>query len=126
MRSVLGLVLLLLPLASGWADEAGKLEWSRDSALAWLALIDNGEIERVLKKPSIGRRNFLHCGSAKGAKRLCAAYTLVLSAKALGLDVQAYLTDVINKLAAGWPLRQIRQLVPDAWAAARAAEQASE
>lgn len=88
--------------------------------------IDNGEIERVLKKPCIGRRNFLHCGSAKGAKRLCAAYTLVLSAKALGLDVQAYLTDVINKLAAGWPLRQIRQLVPDAWAAARAAEQASE
>jgi transposase len=83
--------------------------------------IDNGEIERVLKKPCVGRKNYLHCGSVAGAKRLAAAYTLVLSCKALGLNVNAYLVDVSTKLAAGWPLRRIRELVPDAWAAARAA-----
>lgn len=82
--------------------------------------IDNGEIERVLKKPCVGRKNYLHCGSVAGAKRLAAAYTLVLSCKGLGISVNEYLVDVIGKLAAGWPLRHIRELVPDAWAAARA------
>lgn len=82
--------------------------------------IDNGEIERVLKKPCVGRKNYLHCGSVAGAKRLAAAYTLVLSCKGLGINVNEYLVDVITKLAAGWPMRRIRELVPDAWAAARA------
>lgn len=81
--------------------------------------IDNGEIERILKKPCVGRKNYLHCGSVAGAKRLAAAYTLVLSCKNLGINVNDYLVDVITKLANGWPLRRIRELVPDAWAAAR-------
>jgi hypothetical protein len=83
--------------------------------------IDNGEIERVLKKPCVGRKNYLHCGSVQGAKRLAAAYTLVMSCKALGINVNEYLVDIITKLAAGWKLSRIRELVPDAWAAARAA-----
>jgi len=83
--------------------------------------IDNGEIERVLKKPCVGRKNYLHCGSVPGAQRLAAAYTLVLSCKGLGIKVNDYLVDVITKLAAGWPLLRIRELVPDAWAAAHAA-----
>lgn len=82
--------------------------------------IDNGAIERELKKPCVGRRNYLHCGSTDGAKRLAAAYTLVLSAKAVGLNVTEYLTDVIDKLASGWDVARIRELVPDAWAAPRA------
>lgn len=82
--------------------------------------IDNGAIERELKKPCIGRRNYLHCGSIEGAKRLAAAYTLVLSAKAVGINVAEYLTDVIEKLAGEWDVARIRELVPDAWAAARA------
>jgi hypothetical protein len=80
--------------------------------------IDNGEIERVLKKPCVGRKNYLRAGSVAGAKRLAAAYTPVLSCKGLGINVNDYLVDVITKLAAGWPLRRIRELVPDAWAAA--------
>ncbi len=76
--------------------------------------IDNGEIERVLKKPSpcVGRNNYLHCGLVDGAKRLAAAYTLMLSCKGLGLNVNDYLVDVINKLAARWPMSRIRELVP--------------
>jgi len=82
--------------------------------------IDNGAIERELKKPCVGRRNYLHAGSIDGAKRLAAAYTLVLSAKAVGINVTDYLTDVIEKLAGGWDVARLRELVPDAWAAARA------
>ena len=88
--------------------------------------IDNGEIERVLKKPCVGRKNYLHCGSVVGAKRLAAAYTLVLSCKGLGINVNDYLVDVITKLGNGWPLRRIRELVPDAWAAARAVDSATD
>jgi transposase len=88
--------------------------------------IDNGEIERVLKKPCVGRKNYLHCGSVVGAKRLAAAYTLVLSCKGLGINVHEYLVDVITKLGNGWPLRRIRELVPDAWAAARAVDSATD
>ncbi|MEE9382520.1 MAG: transposase domain-containing protein [Nannocystaceae bacterium] len=67
-----------------------------------------------------GGKTTLHCGSVDGVKRLAAAYTLVLSCKGLGLNVNDNLVDVINKLAAGWPLSRIRELVPDACAAARA------
>ena len=79
----------------------------------------------VLKKPCVGRKNYLHCGSVAGAKRLAAAYTLVLSCKALGINVRDYLVDVITKVASGWPLRRIRELVPDAWATAQASATAA-
>jgi hypothetical protein len=92
-----------------------------------------GPFSRALKrdracpqKARIGRKNYLHCGSVPGAKRLAAAYTLVMSCKALGINVADYLVDVITKLGNGWPLRRIRELVPDAWAAARAAAPAAD
>ena len=78
--------------------------------------IDNGEIERVLKKPCLGRRNFLHTDSAKGGERLATAYTLVQSCEALRISVREYLINVIEKLAGGWPMRRICELVPDRWA----------
>ena len=81
--------------------------------------IDNGEIERTLKEPCIGRRNFLHTGSVTGGKRLATAYTLVQSCRALNIPVSTYLVDVIEKLASGWPLRRLSELIPDQWARAR-------
>jgi len=78
--------------------------------------IDNGQTERQIRKPAIGRKNFLFSGSADAAKRLAAAYTLVQSCKNLGFPARGYLIDVIGKLERGWPLRRIRELVPDRWA----------
>ena len=78
--------------------------------------IDNGHTERTIKEPAIGRKNFLFTGSADAAKRLAGAYTLVQSCRSLGIDTRAYLIDLIDKLEAGWPLRRLRELVPDRWA----------
>ena len=78
--------------------------------------IDNGEIERTLKEPCIGRRNFLHTGSVQGGNRLATGYTLVQSCRSLGISVPAYLIDVIEKLSDGWPLRRLSELIPDRWA----------
>lgn len=78
--------------------------------------IDNGDIERTLRDPCLGRKNFLHAGSVAGAKRLATAYTLVMSCRALGINTREYLIDVITKLVAGWPMRRLCELVPNRWA----------
>jgi len=78
--------------------------------------IDNGQTERTIKEPAIGRKNYLFTGSANAAKRLAGAYTLVQSCRNLGIDTRAYLIDVIDKLERGWPMRCLRELVPDRWA----------
>lgn len=78
--------------------------------------IDNGHTERAIRRPCIGRNNYLFTGSPEAAKRLAGAYTLVQSCRALGIDVRTYLIDVIRKLEADWPLRRLGELVPDRWA----------
>jgi transposase len=77
--------------------------------------LDNGKVERAIREPAIGRRNFLFTGSAEAARRLAAAYTLVQSCRALGISTRSYLIDVLDKLEAGWSLRRIGELVPDRW-----------
>jgi hypothetical protein len=81
--------------------------------------IDNGAVERAIRKPAVGRRNFLFTGSADAARRLAAAYTLVLSCRELGISTREYLIDIIEKLEGGWPMRRLVELLPHNWAAAR-------
>jgi transposase len=81
--------------------------------------IDNGRVERLIREPALGRKNFLFTGSVDGAKRLAAAYSLVQSCRNLGFGARDYLIDVIGKLEAGWPLRRIVELLPDRWAIER-------
>lgn len=77
--------------------------------------IDNGDVERGMRRIAIGRRNWLFAGASTGAPRLAVAYTLVESGRRLGLPVHAYLLDVLHKLDAGWPMRRITELTPEAW-----------
>jgi transposase len=81
--------------------------------------IDNGRVERLIREPALGRKNFLFTGSTDGAKRLAAAYCLVQSCRNLGFGARDYLIDIIGKLETGWPLRRIAELVPDRWALER-------
>jgi transposase len=87
--------------------------------------IDNGRVERAIREPAIGRKNFLFTGSAAAGARLAAAYTLVLSCRALGISTHDYLVDVITRIAAGWPARQLVELMPQNWAASRRSTAAS-
>jgi transposase len=81
--------------------------------------IDNGKVERAIREPAIGRRNFLFTGSADAAQRLAEAYTLVQSCRGLGISTREYLVDVLHKLEHGWPVRRVAELVPDRWARER-------
>ena len=88
--------------------------------------IDNGRVERRIRLFAVARRGFLFTGSVRGGERLAIAFTLVDNCLALGVDPERYLVDVIDKLERGWPLRRLSELIPQNWAAEKAAENGSE
>ena len=61
--------------------------------------IDNNAAERALRAVALGRKNFLFAGSDAGGERAAAIYSLVGSAKLNGLDPEAYLRFVIERIA---------------------------
>jgi transposase len=59
--------------------------------------IDNNWAENQIRPFAIGRRNWLFMGNATGAWASSIIYSLVITAKANGLDPWKYLVDVLNK-----------------------------
>jgi hypothetical protein len=45
-------------------------------------------------------------------------YSVIWTARMHGVDPRAYIRDVLESIAAGWPQRELRALLPDAWLAA--------
>jgi transposase len=82
--------------------------------------IDTGLLERSLRGPALGRKNYLFFGSLGGGRTAATLYSVVQSAKLYHLDVTAYLTDALRRLAALLPTdtSAIRELLPDRWALA--------
>jgi len=78
--------------------------------------IDNGGVERAIRTVALGRRNYLFAGSDTGAERAAIAYTILGSCALVGIDPWAYLRDVFAKLASGWPMSRIEELLPSVWA----------
>jgi transposase len=83
--------------------------------------IDNGEVERQLRRVATGRRNYLFAGSDDGAVRLATAYTVLACCRMHGVDPLAYMTDVLRKISDDWPNERLDDLLPHRWAALRAA-----
>ena len=77
--------------------------------------IDNGIIERLHRRPAVGRRNYLFAGSHEGAKRAAIAYSLCATCNLLEIDPVAYLADVLPALARGVAIAEIRALTPASW-----------
>ncbi|MCH9688641.1 MAG: transposase [Deltaproteobacteria bacterium] len=77
--------------------------------------LDNGEVERVIRGPAMGRRNWLFAGSDEGAKRAAVVLTVLETAKRAGVDLRAYLVDVLTKIAGGWKQSRIDELLPHRW-----------
>ena len=57
------------------------------------------------------RKNFLVFGSDAGGKRAAAIYSRVETAKLNGLDPEAYLRDVFERIA-DHPINRIEELLP--------------
>ncbi len=61
--------------------------------------LDNNTAERGMRAIAIGRKNWLFAGSARGGRSAAIAYTLIETAKLNGVDPQAWLTDVLKRIA---------------------------
>ncbi|MEF3129763.1 IS66 family transposase [Rhizobium leguminosarum] len=60
--------------------------------------MDNNAAERALRPIGIGRKNWLFAGADTGAETLARAMTIIETAKMNGLDPQAYLADVLDRI----------------------------
>jgi transposase len=73
--------------------------------------IDNNAAERSLRGVALGRKNYLFAGSDAGGERAAAIYSLIGSAKLNGLDPEAYLREVLTRIA-DHPINHIDELLP--------------
>ena len=84
--------------------------------------VDNGIVERLHRRPAIGRRNFLFAGSFAGANRAAIAYTVLGCCQLANVDPVDYLRDVLPKLARGGvSTREAIALLPANWKTTRPA-----
>ena len=60
--------------------------------------IDNNAAERQIRPFTVGRKNWLFMGSVEGAKAASVIYSLIETAKANGLNPEAYLTYVLKNM----------------------------
>ena len=84
---------------------------------------DNNVAERALRPLTIGRKNWLFVGSERGGKTAAIVYSILQTCKALGINPQEYLEDVLPRIL-DHNSNRVDELLPDRWAAARAAQNA--
>ena len=60
---------------------------------------------------ALKKRNFLFCGSDAGGERAAGIYSLIGSCKLNGLDPEAYLRHVLERIA-DHPINRVEQLLP--------------
>ena len=78
--------------------------------------LDNGAAERAMKPVALGRKNWLFAGSDKGGETAAVLLSLCTTCKNLGIDPQAYLRDVLERVSTH-PASRIEELLPDRWQA---------
>lgn len=76
--------------------------------------IDNNPAERALRPIGIGRKNWLFVGADTGAETLARAMTIVETAKLNGLNPQAYLADILDRIH-DHKINRLDELLPWNW-----------
>jgi transposase len=76
--------------------------------------LSNNAAERSLRGVALGRKSWLFCGSDRGGQRAAAMYSLIITCKMNGVDPQAWLADVLARIAAH-PMHRLDELLPWNW-----------
>ena len=103
------------------ADIAKAMDYMLKRWPAFTRFLDDGRIclsnnaaERALRRIALGRRSWLFAGSDRGGERAAAIYTLIATAKLNGVDPQAWLADVLRRIA-DHPASRLDELLPWHW-----------
>ena len=76
--------------------------------------LSNNAAERGLRGIALGRKAWLFCGSDRGGERAAAMYSLIVTAKMNDVDPQAWLADVLSRIATH-PAHRLDELLPWNW-----------
>ncbi|MDA9393135.1 hypothetical protein WN73_21770 [Bradyrhizobium sp. CCBAU 45394] len=102
-------------------DVAKAMDYMLKRWTAFTRFLDDGRIclsnnaaERALRGIALGRKSWLFCGSDRGGDRAAMMYSLIVTAKMNDLDPQAWIADVLARIAAH-PVQLIDELLPWNW-----------
>ena len=76
--------------------------------------LSNNAAERALRGIALGRKSWLFAGSDRGGRRAADMYSIIVTAKINDVDPQAYLADVLARIAEH-PASRIDELLPWNW-----------
>jgi transposase len=103
------------------AEVAKAIDYMLTRWPAFTRFLDNGRIclsnnaaERALRGVALGRRAWLFAGSDRGGERAAAMYTLIATAKLNNINPQAWLSDVLARIA-DHPASRLQELLPWNW-----------
>jgi transposase len=99
-----------------WGGFAGFLADGR-------ACLSNNAAERALRGIALGRKAWLFAGSDRGGDRAAVMYSLITTAKLNDVDPQAWLADVLGRIA-DTPMSRLNELLPWNWSPTTAAQAA--
>lgn len=77
--------------------------------------MDNNIAERALRGVAVGRKNWLFAGSRIGGERAAALMTVIETCKLNGVEPQAYIADVLAKLADRRDDHSLDSIMPWSW-----------
>jgi transposase len=76
--------------------------------------LTNNAAERALRGIALGRKAWLFAGSDRGGQRAAKMYSLIVTAKMNDIDPQAWLADVLARIA-DHPVQRLEELLPWNW-----------
>jgi hypothetical protein len=76
--------------------------------------LSNNAAERGLRGIALGRKSWLFCGSDRGGDRAAAMYSLIITCKMNRVDPQAWLADVLSRIA-DHSAHRLDELAPWNW-----------
>lgn len=74
--------------------------------------IDNNSVERAIRPQTITRKNALFAGSEAGGHTWATIASLLATARLNDIDPNAWLTQTLERIAQGWPNKDIDALLP--------------
>ena len=109
------------PKLSRGNDLAKAMDYLLKRWPAFTRFLDDGRIclsnnaaERALRGIALGRKSWLFAGSDRGGQRAAAMYSLIVTAKLNDVDPQAWLAEILARIAAH-PAHRIDELLPWNW-----------